>query len=757
MTKPNELPETLRAYAAHGLDIKAPSPGQTDVMCDCPFCGREGKFGIGVANGVWRCLVCATGSEKGGGNVFTFLRALWDASDQATTDYETLAAHRKLIDFATVMTWGVARSTIDGTWMVPGYRADKKLMQLYRYVNLGDRNVLLATASIPHALHGVNLYDARKDYVYLFEGPWDAMAFWEALRCTRRDESGNLVPTANPDASLAKDANVLAAPGCAVWREEWAELFADKRVVIMYDSDHPRENPKTGATIAPAGWNGAERVARALAKAARPPHQISVLRWGPGGFDPTLPSGHDVRDALAAEGDTGIDRSRALADLLDRVEATPEAWGAAAKAAPGTRGSVQRLELKKCDRWDDLILAFRKALRWTDGLERGLASMLASVASVRLPGDQLWMKIISPPSGGKSTLCEAVSAAHKYVVAKSTIRGFHSGMRDADDKTKDNSLIALLKDKTLITKDGDTILQQPNLTQILAEARDIYDRVSRTHYRNGLAHEYDGVNMTWLLCGTESLRALDTSELGERFLDCIMMKDIDEELEDDIGYAAIGRMIANRGVEANGRPESQQTPEMTEAMRMCGGYVEYLRENVTRLLDALDEPTEEVKRQLLDLGRFVAIFRARPSKSQTETVTREVSTRLRIQLTRYAMCVAVVLGRTSLDDVVMRRTTEVALDTARGKTFEAARVLHQYGDDGLEAKALAIVLARDDDETSDLVKFLAGVRAVEVFQRAISAHMKGKPRWRLTQSTRALYDRVMSYSHAKETTWATST
>src|SRR5690606_35550052 len=140
---------------------------------------------------------------------------------------------------------------------------------------------------------------------------------------------------------------------------------------------------------------------------------------------------------------------------------------------------------------------------------------------------------------------EAISVNQDYVVAKSTIRGFHSGFKTDGNGEEDNSLIDQIRDKTLVTKDGDTLLQSPNLGQILSEARDLYDSTSRTHYRNKMSRDYAGVRMTWLLCGTSSLREIDQSELGERFLDCVLMDDIDDELEDAILWRVANRVDRN--------------------------------------------------------------------------------------------------------------------------------------------------------------------------------------------------------------------
>jgi hypothetical protein len=139
-----------------------------------------------------------------------------------------------------------------------------------------------------------------------------------------------------------------------------------------------------------------------------------------------------------------------------------------------------------------------------------------------------------------------------------------------------------------VCKDGDTLLQSPNLSQILSEARDIYDTVSRTSYRNKASKDYSGIRMTWILAGTRSLRAIDASELGERFLDCIMMDGIDDDMEDEVLMAVADRVDRNMGIEANEGSSIQYEPNMIDAMQRTGGYVAYLRANARDLLAGVE-------------------------------------------------------------------------------------------------------------------------------------------------------------------------
>lgn len=425
---------------------------------------------------------------------------------------------------------------------------------------------------------------------------------------------------------------------------------------------------------------------------------------------------------------------RDLQALLGMVRPVPTSWlgNGNVQAIGPTPYSKADMAPKPCDNYKELVDGWRRALKWTDGLDKALSVMLASVLSTKIVGDQLWVKIMGPPSCGKTTLCEGISVAKEYVVSKSTIRGFHSGYDSGNGE--DNSLVSKLFGKTLVTKDGDTLLQAPNLGQILAEARDLYDSTARTHYRNAKANDYQGVRMTWILCGTNSLRVLDHSELGARFLDCVIMEHVDDDLEDEILWRVANRVDRNMAVEANGKPETRYEPELAHAMAVTGGMACHLRRNAVQLLSGVSS-SENTLRYLTRLGKFVAFMRARPSDHQDEHAEREFAARLVSQHIRLAKCLGAVLNTGSLDDEVLYRTRSVGLDTARGQSLNIARRLFKEPR-GVEARGLAIHVNQPEDKLKKFLRFLRAIRVVEHSET-------DSKRWVLTARVRKLYGEVM--------------
>lgn len=748
MPKVIQYPKDIRAFIFHGVDLAW--EGKEQATGNCVFCGKEGKFHAAVSSGLWDCKSCG---EKG--NPLTFLRKLWEVSLQQTSQHLELADERKLLYAQTLDEWGCRLSISDDEWILPAYDISGKLWNLYKYAG-SPRRLLLPTPGVHEdgkahgifapVIEGRPILSPKKKVVHVDEGPWDGMALYEALRSAKRGEN-SLSLTSNEDISLYAEADVIAVPGCNVFSERWLPLFGGKRVSLMFDSDHPKKHPKTGTEVGKQGYLGMKRVAEVLAMAEIPPESIQYLKWGPDGYEPKYPSGTDVRDIITSgekgQPANGVLRIHNLARLLNKIETIPKDWIAGRTATAREMGSTD-IDCVYCDSWPTLQLAWRKALRWTDGLDRALSVMLACIASTKSVGDALWVKIISPPSGGKSTLCEALSVARRYIFAKSTIRGFHSGYQSDRAGTEDNSLVAQIKDKTLVTKDGDTLLSSPNLAQILSEARDLYDKTARTHYRNKMGRDYSGVNMTWILCGTSSLRQLDSSELGERFLDCVIMEGIDEELEEEVLWRVANRTERIVSMESDGKLETQQAPEMVTAMQLTGGYVTYLRQNAQRLLSGV-RMEDEAKLLCVRLGQFVAYMRARPSKRQDESAEREFAARLVSQMVRLSKCIAVAIGKSSTDEDVMRRVRLVALDTSRGRTLEICKRLHEAGrEHGLFLGSLAHRTFESDEKSRSLLTFLRRIGSVETFIRPTTGEVTPRIRWRLTERLERLYHIIMT-------------
>lgn len=328
MPKLNEQPESLRPYLFHGVRLSW-AEGDKEALGDCPWCGREGKLSINIPTGQWRCFVCNEGQEKEdksirGGNHRVFIRMLWERSFDSTKpdDYKALAAERGLLLPSTLVEWQLAKSTLTKNWILPGYNSDGVMTGLYQYVSNGSRRFWLPTPTLGHHLFGRHLFVPEHELIYLCEGLWDSTAWWEVLSMVKPSGDGNgnsyYVPTASREASLLSCENVLGIAGCQTFNEAWIPLFRGKVVCLMCQNDHEKRMcgecrksyslhvhqrcPSCGSVsvsetvVAPASYAGMERVSKLIAPVAE---AVYYLHWGENGYNPSLPTGYDLRDEIA--------------------------------------------------------------------------------------------------------------------------------------------------------------------------------------------------------------------------------------------------------------------------------------------------------------------------------------------------------------------------------------------------------------------------------------------------------------------------
>lgn len=754
MVRKSELPTPLRAFAALGVDL---SVGSSQATANCWACGKE-RFYVNVDTGLWDCKSCGIK-----GNPTTFLRQLHDAALKVTPMewLEELAQDRKLMYVDTLRRWGVVRNPINHECLVPAYSVDGKLHQLYRYSRIIKDGhwvkALLLTPGIwsDGQAHGIFapigsvaslfLGKSKTHDVYVTEGCWDGMAWWETLRQVKHNGDG-IELTGNHETSLTSTASVLAVPGANVFTESWAQLMGGKRVQLMFDSDHPRI--MDGRTVDGAGISGMKAVSEKLAVCPEQSDIIRYLRWGVKGYDPQRPSGFDLRDWLSGSGTSPQERIGACRAILASLLPIPQEWVAGRTPASKASGKIE-MEIAACETWDDLLQHWRawSPDGWPDsgeGLDHGLAFSFASIISTEGVGDQLWGMVLGPPSSGKTTIAEALSLSKQFIYPLSTLRGIYSGIKDDSGENSDMSLILKVKNKTLIIKDGDTLMQSPNLIQILSELRDVYDRFGRTDYRTVGTRNYEGINLTILLYGTGQLHGLDHSEVGQRFLKCVVAEGVDFDEEKRIALQKARSASRNLGKMANCQPGSGEEKELVKAKQYTAGYVEYLRRAAEDLLSSV-HIGDAVENTCADLGIFVACMRAQPSKQQTQVAEREYGYRLVSQLTRLTGCLSAVLNSPrEVRDDIMRRVVRVALDTCRGTTLKVTKRLYEESKAGMEVDALATCTSEGRTELSHLMRYLEQVRVVESFIPVISLGI-GKvrrPKWRLTDMMRGLYNSV---------------
>lgn len=726
-TADTDVPERLRPYLFHGLDL-AVRGGQ--AFADCPFCGKDGKFTVNVETSKFRCFVCGTT-----GNALEFVR-LWHAALSAATtaaDLARIAQDRRLLQPDTLLAWGVCVAP-GATWCVPGYAPDGRLDQLYRRTWVGGAWRLLPTPGLwpdgkAHALHlPVASHDPGRPRVDVFEGPWDGMAMWEV--------------------ASSDDTTIIAVPGCCVWRDEWSDLCRGKHVTLWYDSDHPiPEALKRGQVVRP-GLDGMCRVARRLSGIAA---SVRFVRWGPEGYDAARPSGWDVRDHLVAGdavGASGTGRRAALLDLVSRVEDVPASWLSSHPSANGRPYSAD-VEPELCHDWDMCEAAWQEALEWRQDLGDALAVMLAVAASTNQAGDnQLFLQVIGDPGSAKTRLCKGllVSRHCKQVIH---LKSFHSGWKGKDGE--DCSFVARINGMCLVTPEADALYNGLNSQQIDSQVRQIFDGETANTYGNSSEdRHYKGLRCPWVQAGTPALMDRDQSRLGDRFVR-VRIGEPPQALKRAIMMRSLRNECQAVQETGNGTEASIIPPKLRRAYALTGGFVDWLRTNVeARLATVAARMSEAADERCCDLAELVSDMRARPNMDPRKTEvhhSKELGSRLAGQFGRLALCLAVVLGRKSVDAEVMRVVRKVALDTAYGHTLNIVQWLcgpnpkmpgRSYQDTGgLMDGALAMWTCMTAERLANYMGFLRKIGIVDLRQS------QGNTSWVLTERVHDLYLRVI--------------
>ncbi len=745
---PSEPPPALRPYVHHKVDLDWHNLVHGHATATCPFCGKEGKFSVAPESGLWRCWSCGAGTERGGGNAMTFLRLLWERSDEKTTNAtKELAAERGFLDPFTLTRWGAVQSIIDKTWMIPGYGVSGQLDQLYRRTKMPNKLktkwtwTLLPTPGLwpegrMHRFHRAE-YDENKEQLWIFEGPWDAMAAWEILKCIRKTADGYEF-TGNELASLLASVNVIAVPGCNSFHIDWAALAKDKHVTLWFDGDPPRQR---GNNISRPGWDGMRRVSSILASVAS---SLKFVRWGPDGYDPISNEKIDVRDVLKG-GPTYQDRVSLFGGLMGLVEPVPEEWiDGSSRVINGH--IVREIEPLECNDWETVEQAWKEAMQWRQTMSDVLACMLAVAGSTLQAGNQLFLQVIGDAGSGKTQMCDGLVVS-RHCHSLEHLTGFHSGFKKPGDNDADCSLIARINGKTLVTPEGDVLMSSPKFQEIMSQIRRIFDGTSGATYKNSDEDKrWVGLRTPWIMAGTQALMDTDQSRLGDRFMRII----IDPPTETE------KRLILRRALESelaavvetsDGSSGSTLDPKMRRAQALTGGYVNWLRANAAVEIGKIK--VDEWARSLcISLAELTADLRARPNSDAKKLEThdsKELPTRITRQLVRFATCLAVVLNRSTTDRDVMRRVRKVAIDTAHGHSLNVVRRLlsknvttgQLWQETGFNIEQMKQVLGMPDDRTQ---RYLVFLQRIKVLERIPIPHTLGF--WKLTDRVVELYNAI---------------
>lgn len=618
----------LRVFEAHGVEFAGERGDQ--AYGTCPFTGKAEKFYVNKKTLLWDSKTAGLS-----GNVHKFLHYISEqyVKDLTPRHLARLADDRKL-PVEAFAGWEIG-------WTGKAYsltvRDAHGVAQDIRTFSPGGR--VLSSPGCKTGLFGAQVLSAHAgDPVYLCEGEWDAIALQWLLR-------------KNAAAGVA-----LAVPGAPVFKQEWAGWLAGRDIVTFYDADE-------------AGENGELLVRKRLASIAK---SIRYVHWPEG-----VHSGFDTRDYVVFGAVTNKKPKTCWASLQRKFQISPrkkpiEELGRRSTdplppLVPGGPPRASNWE-HTTPTFEDVVATFRKWLYLPNTI--GIESMLATVVSQQVEGPPIWLFLVAPPGGAKTeTLVSLSGLPMVYLTSSLTPHSLISGATFKGDQ--DPSLIPALNGRIMVIKDFTSILamRDNEKDEIFGILRDAYDGRCGKVFGTGIRREYES---RFTILGGVTPRIYDMSaqhqSLGERFLKVMVGSNLQHEREEDIIRRAIDNI-------------ERDTDMKWELQDVVTSYIRKRKLDQPMAPGSLPKLSEELKTKLIQLGMFGARLRGTVSRDNfrsdiiTSRPSAEIGTRLGVQLAKFARSLAMVHGRTAVDDNDYRLIKKVMLDTINQRTEDMVRHL----------------------------------------------------------------------------------
>ncbi len=620
-----KIPAAIRTFNFHGADMREPSDDSGNWSGDCVLCGKEKHFFADEEEGKWDCKVCGES-----GNVISFLgkiHAKYEGFAEAE-HWEKLSKHRG-IPAKYLKRRGLVWT--GDNWMIPCYSETGSIRDLRCY----DYKQLISTAGCKVQLFGMRELAKSKPgcKVWICEGEWDAIAMDWLL------------------ASVGKtDDVVVGVPGSGTFKDEWIKRFAARKITACYDNDQ-------------AGDAGAEKCHKILRPSVK---SLDFVSW-----PRSKPKGYDLRDYLkdALPNTDGVEVMKELMALVDKVPRTIKEKG----SPDNEKEKALDADLKPID-LIELLKTFDSTLHLTGDMICALKVMLACALSTDMPGDPLWMFVVGAASAGKTQLLSGFAGSSRCIfLSNVSSHALVSGFRG--EGGEDPSILAKANDKTLVFKDFTEILSKPQVIrdEMFGLLRGGYDGSVTRMFGNGVTRDYQDLHFTIISGVTHMIHAFNNTSLGERFLK-FQFKNATAEHVDNVLNSAIGNVGKERQIEdalkkAVGAFLVSKL-DMDKVPNVPAKYIDRLK--------ALVQLIAQV-RSTVERDRYTQEIAFRP--------VAEAGTRLAKQLVKLAMMIAVVEGKTEVDNETYDLVERVGFDTAYGFHLDIVDALMSLGGEATRSEA----------------------------------------------------------------------
>jgi len=359
--------------------------------------------------------------------------------------------------------------------------------------------------------------------------------------------------------------------------------------------------------------------------------------------------------------------------------------------------TVSTVKAKACHSFDELINVYREDLVITDSFVDCLAICCAVHIAVRLESDPLWIYLVGPPSSGKSTICDLLSADEHHTRALSKFTGLVSGSRQGQH------LIPMLQNRCVIVKDGTLLLESTpqQLANVYGELRDIFDGSLEARYRNGVSASFSNISFGMIIGITERIYGMNMSALGERFLHCRLETDRENEIRrNNSAITSLLKGIKLNVAEGNDNGDARSFPKQRS---VTAGFLNHLHSRLSN--ESIISPNykpEDVE-LIQSLADVIACSRASVPRQKNEDIAYtsrpEASTRVAKQLTRLAVCLCYVYGVNGFNEKIRNNLRKVALDTSFSKQHDMIKCV-ALAANGLNKSSVSVITDMNIDTCS---------------------------------------------------------
>lgn len=623
----------LKAFTAHGATLRELSG--TQVVGDCPFCGKERHFFVNWEKLLWDCKVCG---EKG--NQKTFLEKINDRNKAQLTDklVQSLAEERKLPPEA--FEW-VELGYHRGSYTIAVRDHEKRLIDLRTY-RVGSK--AMSTAGMTTGLFGLpEMVLRRNEPVYICEGEWDTIAMQWLLQ------------------KIRKPGTAVCSPGANTFKPEWADHFKGREVRVCYDNDQ-------------AGEKGEMLVLDRLAKIAK---SMQFVHW-PSGFS----QGFDVRDLVVKYAVNQKKPKKTFSLIRKYLKPRPRRDITADQELSLEEGKAP--EVDPSVTIEDVFRAYEGLLFEPSrmGIEMCAIASLAAVFNT----DPIWVFLVAPPSSGKT----AIISGFRYLaqpydemalfISHVTTHSLISGM---ETKRGDPSLFAELNGgkKAFFIKDFTPVvaMRDPDKEDIYAQFRDAYDGYTMKSFGNGVKREYNDLKFSLVAGVTDCIydESVNFQALGERF-----------------GKLNIGRGHHDTEFSRNAIAKSMTTRDDFKEMEdKCARMVYSCMKNLAKRAEEADFKlpgvSKELEQAIIGLSIYVSSMRGVVSRDKYKrdyiksAPYTETGIRFAKMLVAIACVRAFMYGRdtATLEDLPLLK--KIAHDTVNPRDEEVLRNVYRINKEGL--------------------------------------------------------------------------